>query len=222
MMMNLFSSFDPTTNMLNLSMNWMSTMMGMLLIPLMYWVTPPRMSIMILTPLISLNKEMKILMKNKEASLIFMSLFIMIFFNNFLGLFPYIFTSPSHLTFSLTLALPLWMSFNLYGWLNNTIHMLSHLVPQNTPPMLMPFMVLIETSSNMIRTITLSVRLTANMIAGHLLMTLLSNMGPNMPPILLPALIITQILLLTLESAVAMIQSYVFIVLSVLYSNEVN
>nr|UXW93468.1 ATP synthase F0 subunit 6 [Blasticotoma sp. 'minuta'] len=220
MMMNLFSSFDPTTNILNLSLNWLSTMMGLLLTPIMYWITPSRISIMFLTPMIILNKELKILMKNKEASLLFITLFLMIFFNNFLGLFPYIFTSSSHLTFSLTLAVPLWMSFNLYGWLNNTTHMLSHLVPQNTPPLLMPFMVLIETSSNLIRTITLSVRLTANMIAGHLLMILLSK--TSSPSILFPTLIAIQILLLTLESAVSIIQSYVFTVLSVLYSNEVN
>nr|UXW93416.1 ATP synthase F0 subunit 6 [Blasticotoma sp. 'tegularis'] len=222
MMMNLFSTFDPTTNILNLSMNWLSTMMGLMLIPIMYWITPSRMSVTLLTPMVTLNKELKILMKNKEASLLFISLFIMIFFNNFLGLFPYIFTSSSHLTFSLTLAIPLWLSFNLYGWINNTTHMLTHLVPQNTPPLLMPFMVLIETSSNLIRTITLSVRLTANMIAGHLLMILLSSMGTKTPLIFLPTLITIQILLLTLESAVTMIQSYVFTVLSVLYSNEVN
>nr|YP_010531129.1 ATP synthase F0 subunit 6 [Runaria punctata]UXW93351.1 ATP synthase F0 subunit 6 [Runaria punctata] len=221
-MMNLFSSFDPMTTPMNMSLNWISTFLGMLLLPFTYWLHPNRLSIMHYIPMNMLDKEMKILMSNKEASLLFITLFLLIFYNNFLGLFPYIFTSSSHLTFSLSLALPLWLSFNLYGWINNMVHMFSHLVPQNTPPMLMPFMVLIETSSNLIRTITLSVRLTANMIAGHLLLILLSSTSTKLNLLLTPMLILPQILLLALESAVTIIQSYVFTVLSVLYSNEVN
>lgn len=86
----------------------------------------------------------------------------------------------------------------------------------------MPFIVLIETISNVIRPGTLAVRLTANIIAGHLLITLLGNTGPSIASYLLWLLIVTQILLLILESAVSIIQSYVFAVLSTLYSREVN
>jgi F-type H+-transporting ATPase subunit a len=95
-------------------------------------------------------------------------------------------------------------------------------VPQGTPGVLIPFIVCIETIRNVIRPGTLAVRLTANIIAGHLLMTLLGNTGPRIRSLLLRILIITQILLLTLESAVSIIQSYVFAVLSTLYSREVN
>jgi F-type H+-transporting ATPase subunit a len=94
-------------------------------------------------------------------------------------------------------------------------------VPLGTPPVLMPFMVLIETISNLIRPGTLAVRLAANIIAGHLLLVLLGNQGPNLTSVFLTLLIITQILLLVLESAVAVIQSYVFAVLATLYSSEV-
>jgi len=86
----------------------------------------------------------------------------------------------------------------------------------------MPFIVCIETIRNIIRPGTLAVRLTANMIAGHLLLTLLGNTGNTIPSILLSVLIITQLALLTLEAAVAIIQSYVFAVLRTLYSSEVN
>jgi F-type H+-transporting ATPase subunit a len=99
--------------------------------------------------------------------------------------------------------------------------MLAHLVPLGTPPVLIPFMVLIETVSNVIRPGTLAVRLAANMIAGHLLLVLLGNQGPSLSSSLLRILLVTQILLLTLESAVAIIQSYVFAVLATLYSREV-
>nr|QTH79138.1 ATP synthase F0 subunit 6 [Taxoblenus sinicus] len=225
MMMNLFSIFDPTSSIFNFSLNWISTLLGIIFIPQMFWVIPSRINILLMKINLNVHQELKILLGNsthKGSTLIFLSLFLMIIFNNFLGLFPYIFTSTSHLTLTLGLALPLWFSFILYGWINNMNYMFAHLVPQNTPMILMPFMVLIETISNMIRAITLSVRLTANMIAGHLLMTLLSSTGISMSFSLVSILISVQFLLITLESAVAIIQSYVFMVLSTLYSSEVN
>nr|YP_009472873.1 ATPase subunit 6 [Melophagus ovinus]ART65746.1 ATPase subunit 6 [Melophagus ovinus] len=225
MMTNLFSIFDPTSSIFNLSINWISSMMSILMIPSMYWIIPSRINYLWNNILISLHKEFKMLLKNKNmngSTLIFTSLFSMIFFNNFMGLFPYIFTSTSHLSLTLSIALPLWLSFMLYGWINYSQHMFMHLVPQGTPSILMPFMVCIESISNMIRPITLAIRLTANMIAGHLLLTLLGNNGPSMNLFFLNILIISQMMLLTLESAVAIIQSYVFSVLSTLYSSEVN
>nr|QWB85707.1 ATP synthase F0 subunit 6 [Chlorophorus diadema diadema] len=224
MMANLFSSFDPTTN-LNLSLNWTSSLIGLILIPPMFWFVPSRLNMLWSLIINTLHKEFKILLgqkNSKGSTLIFVSLFAFIMFNNFLGLFPYIFTSTSHMTLTLTLALPLWLSFMVFGWINNTIHMFAHLVPQGTPPVLMPFMVCIETISNVIRPGTLAVRLSANMIAGHLLMTLLGNTGASLSVLMINFLIIIQILLLILESAVSIIQSYVFAVLSTLYSSEVN
>nr|YP_009350706.1 ATP synthase F0 subunit 6 [Microcerotermes baluchistanicus]AQP27632.1 ATP synthase F0 subunit 6 [Microcerotermes baluchistanicus] len=226
MMSNLFSIFDPTTEISNLPLNWTSTAIGLLLIPTSIWLIPSRNSMMVSLLMNKLHQEMKTILskgnENKGNSFILTSLFLMILMNNFLGLFPYIFTSTSHLILTLTLALPLWMSFMLFGWIKNTNHMFEHLVPQGTPTMLMPFMVIIETISNLIRPGTLAVRLTANMIAGHLLLTLLGNNGPAMSHTLLTVLIIAQILLLILEGAVAVIQSYVFAILSTLYSSEVN
>nr|AXS66312.1 ATP synthase F0 subunit 6 [Cucujoidea sp. 10 KM-2017] len=219
MMMNLFSSFDPSTS-FNLSLNWMSSLIAILIFPLMFWMIPNRMSTLINFIFNSLHKEFKVLTKMSSSSLLFIALFYFILINNFIGLFPYIFTSSSHLTFTLSLALPLWLSFMIFGWLNNTYHMFAHLMPQGTPPILMPFMVCIESISNIIRPGTLAIRLTANMIAGHLLMTLLGNTGPFLNYLIF-ILIIVQMLLIILESAVAIIQSYVFTILSTLYSSEV-
>nr|AND96456.1 ATP synthase F0 subunit 6 [Onthophagus obscurior] len=224
MMTNLFSSFDPGTY-LSTSLNWMSTFLGLLFLPSMFWLIPSRYSFLWNKIIITLHNEFKILLSNnsiKGSTLIFISIFSMIMFNNFLGLFPYIFTSSSHMVMTLSIALPMWLSFMIYGWINNTMHMFTHLVPQGTPPVLMPFMVCIETISNIIRPGTLAVRLAANMIAGHLLLTLLGNTGPSLNLILINLLIITQLLLLLLESAVSIIQSYVFAVLTTLYSSEVN
>nr|AXS65724.1 ATP synthase F0 subunit 6 [Cucujoidea sp. 23 KM-2017] len=222
MMANLFSSFDPTTN-FSLNLNWMSTILILFFIPPMFWLIPSRLNILWITIIMTLHKEFKILLNTnlKGNTLMFISLFSMILMNNFLGLFPYIFTSTSHMVMTLALALPLWMSFMIYGWLNNTTHMLAHLVPQGTPSVLMPFMVCIETISNIIRSGTLAIRLSANMIAGHLLLTLLGSTGPSLSLSMMTLLLIAQILLLVLETAVSMIQSYVFSVLSTLYSSEV-
>nr|YP_010981967.1 ATP synthase F0 subunit 6 [Anotylus gibbulus]UZA61057.1 ATP synthase F0 subunit 6 [Anotylus gibbulus] len=222
MMTNLFSSFDPSA-IFSLSLNWLSSFLGFMFIPTMFWLIPSRWNYLWINIINTLHNEFKILINSpyKGTTLMFIALFSMILFNNFLGLFPYIFTSSSHLTMTLTLSLPLWLSFMLFGWINNTNHMFAHLVPQGAPNALLPFMVCIETISNIIRPSTLAVRLTANMIAGHLLLTLLGNTGPSMNLIMVNLLIFIQILLLLLESAVSMIQSYVFTVLSTLYSSEV-
>jgi F-type H+-transporting ATPase subunit a len=83
-------------------------------------------------------------------------------------------------------------------------------------------MVIIETIRNTIRPGTLAVRLSANIIAGHLLLTLLGNQTASANNSILASLIFTQIALLVLETAVAIIQAYVFIVLTSLYLSESN
>nr|AEP27606.1 ATP synthase F0 subunit 6 [Cionus olens] len=223
-MTNLFSSFDPTTFKI-LSLNWMSSLLIFLIMPQMFWLIPSRFMMMWMKIILLIHKEFKILINSnsyKGSTLIFTSLFTFIMINNFLGLFPYIFTCTSHMNFTLTLSLPLWLSFMMFGWLVNTNHMFAHLVPQGAPTALLPFLVIIESISNIIRPGTLAIRLTANMIAGHLLITLMGNSGSSLSSIMLIILISAQILLLTLESAVTIIQSYVFSILSTLYSSEVK
>ena len=99
-------------------------------------------------------------------------------------------------------------------------NLLAHLVPLGTPAFLIPIIVIIETVRNIIRPITLSIRLAANIVAGHLLLTLLGSQGPGVSFLVLLILIVSLILLLILEVAVACIQSYVFTILSSLYLNE--
>lgn len=223
MIINLFSIFDPSTNIFNISFNWLRIFLGILLIPLSYWLIPNNYYLFYYKILLTLYNEFKIIINNKinRTLLIFISLFIIIVIRNFISLFPYIFTSTRHLVFNLRLALPLWFTFILYGWIEKTNRIFIHLVPQGTPIVLIPFIVFIESIRNIIRPITLIIRLTANIIAGHLLLTLLGNIGSSLLLICVPILLIIQILLLTLESAVAIIQSYVFSVLITLYYREV-
>nr|YP_010714106.1 ATP synthase F0 subunit 6 [Menida musiva]WDD39669.1 ATP synthase F0 subunit 6 [Menida musiva] len=222
MMTNLFSTFDPATSTMY-SMNWLSTFLGIMLIPYPYWTLPNRVIILFHNITHKLHNEFKLLLgpKSEGMTLLTISLFMYIMMNNFMGLMPYIFTSSSHLVFSLSLALPLWLSMMIFGWFQNANSMFAHLVPNGTPSLLMPFMVLIETISNIIRPGSLAVRLTANMIAGHLLMSLLGNKSLDVNNIILFSVMIIQVILMLFEAAVAMIQAYVFSVLTTLYSSEV-
>nr|YP_007374655.1 ATP synthase F0 subunit 6 [Sirthenea flavipes]ADU58101.1 ATP synthase F0 subunit 6 [Sirthenea flavipes] len=224
MMSNLFSTFDPSTSM-SFSLNWISTFLGFMIFPSMYWMLPSRYTIIINSIMMKLHLEFKTLLgeskNSKGIKLLFIGTFMFILFNNMMGLLPYVFTSSSHLAFTLTLALPMWLSLMLFGWINHTQHMLAHLIPEGSPAVLMPFMACIETISNIIRPGSLAVRLTANMIAGHLLMCLLGNNMTSVSTMIMPMIMIIQIMLMLFETAVSIIQAYVFSILSTLYTSEV-
>ena len=137
-----------------------------------------------------------------------------------MGLFPYIFTRTRHISLTLTLALPIWLGRMILSIIFQYNNLFCHLVPIGTPRFLIPIIVIIESVSNIIRPLTLSIRLAANIVAGHLLLTLLGSQGPDITLIYLLILFISLYLLLLLEVAVACIQSYVFTILSSLYLNE--
>nr|WRK21353.1 ATP synthase F0 subunit 6 [Xestocephalus sp. n. A ZLL-2024a] len=216
-MTNLFSTFDPCTG--SLSMNWMSMTIFMLMTPMNFWLMNNKNTMIMKKLTMSMYNEMKMLMKMKGSTIMMMSMLTFIMMNNIMGLMPYIFTASSHMMFSLSLALPTWTSLMIYGWMNKTNEMLKHLIPMGTPAMLIPFMVIIETISNLIRPGSLAVRLSANMIAGHLLMVLLGNNSSSM--LMMSMTMIIIMMLITFETAVSMIQSYVFMTLSTLYSSEI-
>lgn len=224
MIRSLFSIFEPSSGIVNLSLNWLSTFLGLLFIPYLYWAFPSRWTFIWGKINSTLHQEFESILRStqKSRTIIFVSLFSLIVFNNFLGLLPYVFTRTSHLVLTLRLAIPLWLTFIIYGWVTHTQHIFAHLVPQGTPSLLIPFIVLIERISNLIRPGTLAVRLMANMIAGHLLLTLLGGTGPSLSQYLLILLLRAQILLLGLEAAVAIIQSYVFAVLRTLFAREIT
>nr|UZN43716.1 ATP synthase F0 subunit 6 [Ixodes ovatus]UZN43729.1 ATP synthase F0 subunit 6 [Ixodes ovatus]UZN43742.1 ATP synthase F0 subunit 6 [Ixodes ovatus] len=221
MMMNLFSIFDPSTSHL-FSLNWISIFPLFFVYPSWYWVNPSRYQMFWKKMILKTLEEMKnnLSMKNQKFIIMFISIFSSILMFNCLGLLPYIFTPTSHIMLSMMLAFPIWISLMLKGWLTSFNKMMTHLVPMGAPILLTSFMVIIETVSNIIRPITLSIRLSANMISGHLLIHLLTSIPFSLPNMMLPILPVMLILLI-LETAVAIIQSYVFITLASLYTNEI-
>merc|ERR550525_1640320 len=115
-----------------------------------------------------------------------------------MGLAPYIFTSSSHISFSIK---------NQYN------NLFAHLVPRGTPVALMSVIVIIETVRNIIRPGTLSIRLAANIVAGHLLLTLLGSQGPNVAGITIFILLFSLILLLCLELAANIVAGHLLLTL---------
>lgn len=220
MIINLFSIFDPSTRYF-WSFNWLSIIIFFISFPPLFWLIPSRPQILILNVHKFLLKEFNPLIHySKSNFILFVRIFLFIIINNIYRLIPYIFTPTSHLRFCLSLSLRLWAGMILYGWANFCIHILSHLTPPGTPYPLMPLIVIIELVRLIIRPITLSIRLTANIIAGHLLLLGSSGMLINLPSIIL-ILLPSQLLLLTLEVSVSLIQAYVFSILSILYSREI-
>lgn len=223
-MSNLFSVFDP--NVINgLALNWLSTFFILWVIPRVFWLAWSQ-AFTIISIMVNFVYGEFLAIAGKTivpgALLLYVRVFAFIGANNFFGLVPYIFTSSRHLTFSVALALPLWIGHTTISWIKTTNSALAHLVPSGTPYALMPFIVLIELTRNIIRPLTLSVRLAANIVAGHLLLTLLRVNSPSLTVITLSLIVGRLVLLCMLETAVAIIQAYVFSVLRTLYLNEVN
>nr|YP_009991874.1 ATP synthase F0 subunit 6 [Aegotheles bennettii]QNN84748.1 ATP synthase F0 subunit 6 [Aegotheles bennettii] len=156
-------------------------------------------------------------------SIILTSLMTLLLMINLLGLLPYTFTPTTQLSMNMALAFPLWLATLLTGLRNQPSMSLGHLLPEGTPTPLIPALILIETTSLLIRPLALGVRLTANLTAGHLLIQLISTATIALLPIMPTVSILTMsiLLLLTiLEVAVAMIQAYVFVLLLSLYLQE--
>nr|YP_010379975.1 ATP synthase F0 subunit 6 [Tylosurus crocodilus]AAP41318.1 ATPase subunit 6 [Tylosurus crocodilus]AAP41324.1 ATPase subunit 6 [Tylosurus crocodilus crocodilus]UDF87797.1 ATP synthase F0 subunit 6 [Tylosurus crocodilus] len=156
-------------------------------------------------------------------ALLLTTLMIFLFTLNVLGLLPYTFTPTTQLSMNMGLAVPLWLATVIIGMRNQPTHALGHLLPEGTPTLLIPVLIIIETISLFIRPLALGVRLTANLTAGHLLIQLiataafvLASLSPSLA-LLTAALLF---LLTLLEVAVAMIQAYVFVLLLSLYLQE--
>nr|ACS37071.1 ATP synthase F0 subunit 6 [Geotrypetes seraphini] len=161
--------------------------------------------------------------RGQTWALILTSLMLLLISMNMLGLLPYTFTPTTQLSMNMALAVPLWLSTVLMGLRTQPTLSLGHLLPEGTPTMLIPPLVIIETLSLFIRPLALGVRLTANLTAGHLLIQLIATatfvLLPMMPTVSLLTFIVLMLLTM-LEIAVAMIQAYVFVLLLSLYLQE--
>ena len=214
MINRLFSSFDPIGRYLNL--NYIILAAIPLFILIFNGLTRTRK----LIDLCSNNLKIEISAARNNTNIkgktsILACFFFILLILNLFGLLPYIYTITAQLLFAIRLRLPLWLGFMLFSISINTKHIISHLVPVSTPIFLSQFIVLIERVRQLIRPITLSVRLAANLTAGHILIALLRNTITIINPV-----VIILLVLILLELAVALIQAYVFTILLSIYIVE--
>lgn len=220
MIINLFSVFDPSSY-FGISINWLIILLVLIIIPIKYYLVDRGFFLIFKSVFLGVRKVFREISFPNYIALNFLCVitFIYLVLRNLIGLFPFIFTSTAHPYVTLGIGLVLWISFFLIGWIKNFKIRAAHLVPNGSPLILAPLIVLIERVSHLIRPFTLSIRLAANIIAGHLIIGLLSRirilnfLGFSLS-------LIFQRLLLVLEFGVAVIQGFVFRILLLLYALE--
>nr|QHD26821.1 ATP synthase F0 subunit 6 [Hemifusus tuba] len=228
MLVDIFSSFDDN-NQVFMSLYilmWLFSLLAIIIFSSTYWIMSPRwVSIINLFKDTASSQIFRSFGVNMGGFInIITGLFLFLILMNLSGLIPYVFSSTSHLAISLSLGLPLWLSLIVSAIFFNPSSVIAGLLPMGAPAPLNPFLVIIETVSIMVRPITLSVRLTANMSAGHIVLTLIGNyltasfFLPSVFSMLL--LISVQILYTVFEFGISLIQAYIFCLLITLYSDE--
>jgi F-type H+-transporting ATPase subunit a len=154
------------------------------------------------------------------------SLFMFILFTNVMGLIPYGFTVASHIVITVALALLVFFTVVIYGFWRNGLHFLKLFVPSGVPILILPLVTAIEVMSFLSRPVSHSVRLFANMLAGHITLkvfagfvVMLSAFGvAGWVGALLPLAL--TVALTALETLVAVLQAYVFAILTCIYLND--
>jgi F-type H+-transporting ATPase subunit a len=153
---------------------------------------------------------------------LFYTIFFFILFSNLIGLLPFSFTVTSHFAVTFGLALSMNVGMLWLGFLKNGVSFLKLFVPSGAPAPLLPLIIVIEIVSYLIRTFSLSIRLFANMMAGHTLLHILATftlrLGATYVFWVIPFLLILGILLL--EFGIVFIQAYVFTILLTIYMND--
>lgn len=221
MITNLFSIFDPTLSLFNLMP--ISFIYFILIIPLFTWSSSFVSYIFTKICCFLMNEiEYSMGFLNKGVAKIIGSVFMVVCFFNLFALFPFIFSLTSHITITFPLSFSFWLIIILFSWSNFMYNFLSHLIPVGTPVSLMSFMVIVELVRNLIRPVALTFRLTANMMAGHLLISLIGRFLVNLNISYLIIGSLFQILLVFMELGVSIIQAYVFFTLLVLYMREMS
>lgn len=217
MLVGLFSMFDPSIYFFRAS--WV-----MLTVPLVYFCVLKFNSSLgfnfFLSIVVFLFVEITQVVGIKKFFFHFIfRLFFFILVFNLRSLFPSVFPITSHASIVFPLGLSFWFFSLFFGYSKFSVKVIKGLVPQGTPVFLMNFMVLVELIRVFIRPVTLSVRLVANITAGHLLMRILGRFLVVESLELRMGFIV--ILMNFLEFGVAVIQSYVFITLVSMYVSEV-
>lgn len=148
------------------------------------------------------------------------TLFVFILFCNLLGMVPYSFTPTSHIVVTFAMAAVVFVGVTVIGFVRHGARFLSFFVPQGVPAPLLVLLVPIEVLSYFIRPVSLSLRLFANMMAGHTMLKVFAGFVIALGPLLGWAPLAFIVALTGLEIGIAVLQAYVFTVLTCLYLND--
>ncbi len=148
------------------------------------------------------------------------ALFVFILAANMLGMIPYSFTFTSHIIVTFALAMAVFLLATVVGFVKHGVRYLKLFVPSGVPIYMMPILVPIEVISYFTRPISLSVRLFANMMAGHTMLKVFASFVIGLGIIGGWAPLAMMVALTGLEFLVAFLQAYVFMVLSVIYLSD--
>jgi len=153
------------------------------------------------------------------------TLFLFVLFSNLIGLIPYTFTVTSQIIVTFALAALVIGMVIVYGIFRHGTHFLGLFVPSGVSPALLPFLVLIEIISFVSRPISLSVRLFANMLAGHITLKVMGGfvatlLGAGAYAVIAPLPLAATVALTAFELLVAFLQAYVFAILTCVYLND--
>ena len=148
------------------------------------------------------------------------TLFMFVLLGNLLGMVPYSFTFTSHIVVTFAMAIVIFIFVTILGFVKHGMHFFSFFAPPGTPVVMLPLLVPIEVISYLSRPISLSVRLFANMLAGHTLIKVIAGFIPALGVIfgVLPLALVVA--LTGLEILIAFLQAYVFAILTCLYIND--
>jgi F-type H+-transporting ATPase subunit a len=147
------------------------------------------------------------------------SLFMFFLFGNMLGLIPYSFTFTSHLAVTLGMAMVVFIGTTIIGFAKHGLHFFHFFLPHGTPWYVAPILIPIEVISYFTRPISLSLRLFANMTAGHTLLKVFGGFVVSLG--FLGFIPLAAVIALTgLELLVAFLQAFVFTVLTCIYLND--
>lgn len=148
------------------------------------------------------------------------SLFMFILFCNLFGMVPYSFTSTSHIIVTFALAILVFSIVTIVGFVNHGMNFLSLFLPKGTPLWLAPLIIVIELFAYLARPVSLSLRLAANMIAGHVLLKVLVGFVAAMSIYLKAIPVPLIVVLIGFEIFIAALQAYIFTILSCVYLND--
>ena len=191
-----------------------------------FWVGPARWNYLLNTPKSIITSQLIRSFGIKLGGFINVvsRLFLLLILLNLIGLIPYVFSVTSHLAIRFSLGLPLWLSLIISGAIHNPSSAAASLLPGGAPAVLNPFLVLVETVRLCVRPITLSIRLVANMRAGHIVLGLVGTYLRSgifiYPTLAVATLIFVQTFYFIFEIGVALIQAYIFSLLVTLYSDD--